>query len=100
MDDIQDIHNVAHALDANKTEHPCHYGKDATVLRIAPVMGKENYHVTPLVLSSSCKSETGEQLAKWVEDFIGAYCKHPDGEAQHGQIFTLATDGESSFWKL
>ncbi|KIJ93923.1 hypothetical protein K443DRAFT_25823, partial [Laccaria amethystina LaAM-08-1] len=77
-----------------------HYGKDATVLGIVPVMGRENYHVTPLVLASSCKTEKGEQLALWVADFVETYHKHPDGEAWHGPIFTIATDGESSFRKL
>ncbi|EDR04579.1 uncharacterized protein LACBIDRAFT_330513 [Laccaria bicolor S238N-H82] len=101
VDDIQDLHNVAHALDANESDHQlCHYGKDATVLGIAPVTGIENYHVTPLVLASSCKTEKGEQLALWVANFIETYHKHPDGEARHGPIFTIATDGESSFRKL
>lgn len=97
VEDIEDIQNVATALREMET---CHYGKDATVLGIAPITGNENYHVTPLVLSSSCKTEDGQTLANWVGKFIEAYRKHPSGEKLHGQIYTLATDGESSFCKL
>ena len=77
IDDIEDIKNVADAIEKDKI---CHYGKDATLLGIAPVTGKENYHVTPLVLSASCKTEKGDQLAKWVDNFIQVYRDHPDGE--------------------
>ena len=75
-------------------------GKDVTVLGIAPVTGHDNYHVTPLVLSASCKCEKGEQLAHWMENFIQTYREHPDGEKRHGPICTVCTDGESSFRKL
>lgn len=72
----------------------------ATVLGIAPVTGHDNYHVTPLVLSASCKCEKGEQLAHWMEKFIQTYREYPDGEKCHGPICTVCTDGESSFCKL
>ena len=97
VDDIEDIKNVANAIHKDGI---CHCGKDATVLGIAPVTGHNNYHVTPLVLSASCKCETGEQLALWMEEFIQAYHEHPDGEKHHGPICTVCTDGESSFRKL
>ena len=97
IEDVQDLHNVGDALFTAKT---CHRGKDATVLGLAPVTDTENYHVTPLILSSSCKSETGDELASWVRRVIEDYRRHPDGEGRHGPIYTLATDGESSFRKL
>ena len=97
IEDVQDLHNVGDALFNART---CHRGKDATVLGLAPVTDMENYHVTPLVLSSSCKSETGEELASWVRGVIENYRQHSDGEERHGPICTLATDGESSFRKL
>ncbi|KIM35830.1 hypothetical protein M413DRAFT_36514, partial [Hebeloma cylindrosporum] len=95
---VEDIHNVADALFG--PERTCHRGKDATVLGLAPVTATENYHVTPLILSPSCKAETGADLASWVGDFIDHYHDHPDGAMRHGKITTLATDGESSFRKL
>ena len=97
IEDVQDLHTVGDALFNAKT---CHRGKDATVLGLAPITETENYHVTPLVLSSSCKSETGEGLASWVRRVIENYREHSDGERRHGPICTLATDGESSFRKL
>lgn len=92
---IEDLHNVAKALFG--PENICHCGKDATVLGLVPITDKENYHVTPLILSSSCKAETGQGLASWVEKFIEEYQEHPNGAQCHGPIHTLATDGESSF---
>jgi len=97
VDTIEDIKNVADAIDKDGIFH-CR--KDATVLGIAPVTGHVNYHVTPLILSPSCKYEMGEQLALWMEEVIQAYCKHPDGEKCHGPISTVCKDGESSFCKL
>jgi hypothetical protein len=118
IDNIQDIYNVSIALygdesdqdigrdrnaptATNSTIKPsCHLGKDATVLGIAPITDEENYHVTTLVLSASCKTEKGEDLSEWISRFIEIYRTHPDGEARHGPIHTLATDGESSFRRL
>lgn len=94
---VDSVENVANAIHKDKT---CHCGKDATVLGIAPVTGHDNYHVTPLVLSASCKCEKGEQLAHWMEIFIQTYREHPDGKKRHGPICTVCTDGESSFRKL
>ena len=98
IDEISDIYNLSQLLDG--TDKTCHYGKEATVVGIAPITSKEQYHITPLILSSSCKTENGEGLANWVGNFIKAYQDHPDGEKRHGPIYTLATDGESSFRKL
>jgi hypothetical protein len=95
---VEDLQNVSDALFG--PERTSHRGKDATVLGLAPITDKENYHVTPLVLSASCKAETGNDLASWVGSFIDYYHDHPDGARRHGKINTLATDGESSFRKL
>ncbi|PPQ96609.1 hypothetical protein CVT26_010742 [Gymnopilus dilepis] len=97
VDTLDDIEAVARALNDKR----CHRGKDATVLAIAIVTDKEDYHPVPLVLSPSCKlNETGEALAEWVDSFLETYHNDPNGEARHGPITTLATDGESSFRKL
>lgn len=97
IEDINDIESVAKALFDNKI---CHFGKDATVLGIAPVTDKENYNIVPLIISSSCKSETGHELADWVRIGLKTYHESPSGAKLHGDIRTLATDGESSFCKL
>jgi len=96
VDVVGDIEYVKCVLD----DEVCHQGKDGTVLAIAPITDTKDYYPVPLVLLPSCKTETGDQLAEWVGSFINAYRDHPEGEAHHGPIFTLATDGESSFRKL
>ncbi|KAF8962221.1 hypothetical protein BDZ97DRAFT_1759454 [Flammula alnicola] len=93
VDDLHDIKNVANAL---YTEETCHHGKDATVLGLAPITSANNYHVTPLVLSPSCKSEKGDGLAEWIRRFIEHYHQHPYGEKVHGPIYTLATDDKQN----
>ncbi|KAF8056034.1 hypothetical protein FPV67DRAFT_1457452 [Lyophyllum atratum] len=93
VDDVHDIDNIANSLE----QKACHHGKDGTVVALAPVTAAENYFPVPLVLSSSCKVEKGDELAKWLCKFIDTYHVHPDGEKIHGPIRTLATDGESSF---
>jgi hypothetical protein len=82
------------------TEKLCHFGKDGTVVALAPVTGNENYFPVPVVLSSSCKAKTGNELAVWVSKLPYCYEIHPDGQARHGPIRLLATDGESSFRNL
>lgn len=96
MDTIQDLDALKEALDRKEI----HWGKDGTVLGIAPVTASENYFVSPLVLSASCKSEKGNQLAQWVLKFLHYYELSPDGKAWHGSAEILSTDGESSFQKM
>jgi hypothetical protein len=78
----------------------CHHGKDATVAGIATVTGRNHYAVVPLILSSSCKSESGLGIANWITLFRDTYHMDPNGEQQHGPIWILATDGESAFRNL
>jgi hypothetical protein len=99
VDEVGDVHRIHLDLYRKKT---IHHDKDGTVVGIAPITSRTNYFVSPLVLSPSCKTEKGVDLAKWIPNFISAYQQHPDGEARHGPINTLATDsdGESSFRNL
>lgn len=94
---IQIFDDITQLSDALYTHKACHHGKDGTVLALAPVTGRENYYPTPVLLTPSCKAETGEELASWISQFLEAYHKHPDGEKKHGPITCIATDGESSF---
>jgi hypothetical protein len=94
INSYKDILDLSHAL---YTTPICHHGKDGTVVAIAPVTATEDYFPVPLILSPSCKAETGDQLLQWVVRFLDIYHEHPDGEKRHGPIYTLATDGESSF---
>jgi hypothetical protein len=93
INSFQDIQDIQKAIESGQ----CHFGKDGTVLAIAPVTGTENYLPVPLILSPSCKTETGQQLALWVRRVLDVYRTHKDGQAKHGPIHILATDGEASF---
>lgn len=75
----------------------CHLGKDGTVLAIAPLTDNEHYTPIPLILSPSCKRETGAVLKEWLKLVIEVWYSHPFGEALYGPIRALASDGESSF---
>lgn len=56
---FNDIHNISKSLHEKKY----HHGKDGTVVALASITGKKNYFPVPLVLSPSCKAETGDQLS-------------------------------------
>ncbi|KAJ3727767.1 hypothetical protein C8R42DRAFT_638886 [Lentinula raphanica] len=86
VDNYSSIEVIAEALDT-----------DGTVLAIAPVTHHEHYTPIPLILSPSCKKETGLVLKEWLEIFIQVWSSHPFGEALYGPIKSLASDEESSF---
>ena len=90
---LNDIRKISESL----YEKKCHHGKDGTVIALASITGDEYYFPVPLVLSPSCKSETGDQLSIWITRFLDIYRAHPSGEKLHGPIRTLATDGEATF---
>lgn len=97
IDTLEDLDAVEHALQVTKL---CHHGKEATVAALAPVTANENYFPVPLIVSTSCKAEKGDALAKWVSKFLDAYKESADGEGRHGPIKIIATDGAASFRKL
>ncbi|KAJ3775493.1 hypothetical protein FB446DRAFT_609311, partial [Lentinula raphanica] len=93
LDSYKAIEAIGDALDNSK----CHLGKDGTVLAIAPVSDREQYSPVPLILSPSCKKESGTVLKDWLQLFMTVWQEHPYGEALYGPIRSLASDGESSF---
>jgi len=98
--EIDNEDDLMHIQDALHNLKNVHHGKDGTVAGLATVTGREQYAVVPLVLSASCKSEKGRDIAKWIGVFNESYRKNPNGEKRHGPIWILATDGESSFRNL
>lgn len=75
----------------------CHYGKDGTVMAIAPYARTDHYAPVPILVSASCKSERGEELAEWIPSVWKVWNTHVSGRRQHGSIWALGSDGESSF---
>ncbi|KAJ3873045.1 hypothetical protein F5051DRAFT_381541 [Lentinula edodes] len=74
-----------------------HIGKDATVVALASLTNPDDYIAIPVLISPSCKAETGNALAGWLQIFLDVWKTHPSGEALHGPIVTIASDGESTF---
>ncbi|KAF8148385.1 hypothetical protein B0H34DRAFT_639036, partial [Crassisporium funariophilum] len=93
IDSFADLERLRTLLNAGNI----HYSKDGTMFALAPVTGSKDYYPTSVLLSGSCKAETGEQIAKLVRRFIRIYNNHPMGQARHGPILQFSTDGESSF---
>ena len=95
--DYKVILDAEAALHAPAGEERCHYGKDGTVVAVAPYARTDHYTPVPILLSASCKKENGEELAEWLQVLLNTWRDHPMGEHTHGPIWSLASDGESSF---
>jgi len=93
---IQTTQSILAIDEAIHAKNPrAHYASEATVVAIAPFQSS-NYSAIPFALSGSCKAETGEGMAKWVAGMVRAWKSNPDGEATHGPIWSIATDGKST----
>ena len=99
LQDILNLEAVLHPQPHNEeTSMPTvHYGKDGTVVAVAPYAHTDHYTPIPLLLSPSCKAETGEDLAGWLQVVLEAWKSHPHGQQTHGPIWAIASDGEASF---
>ncbi|KAF5342231.1 hypothetical protein D9611_002091 [Ephemerocybe angulata] len=84
-------------LETALVEKTVHHGKEATVVAIAPVTGTDHYSPSPIVVSPTCKTEDGKGSAIWIKRTLDTYHTHPCGEAVHGPITAIATDGASQF---
>jgi hypothetical protein len=93
IDHFEDLDALREGLNSGKW----HYSKDGTVFALAPVTSKDHYYPTPVLISGSCKSENGSNIAELVRRFISCYNANPNGRERHGPILSFATDGESSF---
>lgn len=88
-----DIKRLADDLVSGKI----HHGKEGTVVALAPVTGKTCYYPTPLCATCTCKTEDGKTSASWIQLILDRWKANPDGEARHGPITAIATDGASQF---
>jgi hypothetical protein len=80
-----------------KADRQLCYGKEATVVAIAPIAPTEptnSYHAVPVLVSPQCKHETIPELRKVLDLTSEAWRKHPEGERKHGPILNWASDGD------
>lgn len=94
---LEAVDALCTALHGKDDSKKCCDGKDATVAALAPYARTDHYSPTPLLVSPSCKSETGVELAAWLRRVLQVWEDHPSGACIHGSIWALASDGESSF---
>ncbi|KAJ7609681.1 hypothetical protein FB45DRAFT_696231, partial [Roridomyces roridus] len=73
------------------------FGTDATVVAVAPFCNEEHYTAIPIVVSPTDKTESAEDFVKWLRVVLEAWKEHPEGEALHGPIWRIASDGDSIF---
>ena len=98
VNDLQGIEDIRTALFSFETDDKkvC-FGRDATVVAIAPYARTEYYKAVPLVVSPSDKIEKWECLVEWIQNFVKNYKDHPFGEKITGKIYALASDGDATF---
>ncbi|KAJ6591400.1 hypothetical protein B0H10DRAFT_1830037, partial [Mycena sp. CBHHK59/15] len=51
----------------------------------------------PIVVSPSDKTEKSEALASWLKTVLDAWKDHPQGEAMHGPLWAIGSDGDGVF---
>ena len=71
-----------------------HFGSEASVVAIA-AHREDNYQAIPLVVSTKCGTETGEDCATWLRTVITAWESDDYGAKYNGPIWSVASDGEA-----
>ncbi|KAF8601713.1 hypothetical protein BDV93DRAFT_445416, partial [Ceratobasidium sp. AG-I] len=72
----------------------CHHATEATMAAIAR-FGQSDYHPTVILASGTCKTEkTGDQT-RWIDLLLKCWKESSHGEAVHGDIWSVCTDGDS-----
>ena len=97
--DLESIEKIRTAIfnESDNDKKVC-FGGDATVVAIAPYARKDHYSPVPIVLSPSDKTEKGDQLARWIrKSVLDPFAQHPFGQNLIGSIWSLASDGDSTF---
>ncbi|KAJ7772154.1 hypothetical protein B0H14DRAFT_2402165 [Mycena olivaceomarginata] len=99
VDSLDSVEAVRKALEEtdSKSETKVRFGSDATVVAIAPYANEKHYTAIPIVVSPSDKTEKSEALAIWLKTVLDAWKVHPQGEAMHGPIWAIGSDGDAVF---
>ncbi|KAG8697896.1 hypothetical protein FRC08_006250 [Ceratobasidium sp. 394] len=83
------------AVQASLESSACHHAREATVVAIAG-FGKEaiDYSACVVLVSGTCKTESERDGFQLIHTVIESWKVSPQGEAMHGPIASLATDGD------
>ena len=87
---------VEYLADLVHGENPTlHFGSEASVVAIA-AHREDNYQAIPLVVSTKCGTETGEDCANWLRRVVTAWELNQYGAGHNGPIWSVGSDGEAS----
>ncbi|KAJ6628497.1 hypothetical protein B0H10DRAFT_1940334 [Mycena sp. CBHHK59/15] len=98
VDSLKSVEDIQKKLDADpKSEDKVCFGTDATVVAVAPYARDDYYTAVPIVVSPSDKTEKAPELADWVCTVLGCWKTNPEGEALHGPIWAIGSDGDHTY---
>jgi hypothetical protein len=72
----------------------CHRATEATMAAIAR-FGQSDYSATVILASGTCKTEKACDQTRWIELVQDCWKESPNGEALHGAIWSICTDGDA-----
>ncbi|KAF8597995.1 hypothetical protein BDV93DRAFT_595589, partial [Ceratobasidium sp. AG-I] len=72
----------------------CHRATEATMAAIAR-FGQSGYNPTVILASGTCKTEKTGNQTRWIDLLLKCWKESPHGEAVHGDIWSICTDGDS-----
>lgn len=83
------------AIQSSLDDGKCHRAREATVVAIAG-FGKDSvdYHARVVLVSGTCKTESEVAGYQLISRVINAWKTSPQGEAMHGPLASIATDGD------
>lgn len=87
----KDIRTVEAAVAAVR-DGKVHIAHEASVGAISSY-SRTNYGARPVYVASTCKKGTWKDLLRTMLTVVEAWKRSPDGEAKHGQLFDVASDG-------
>lgn len=92
FDQLQALSYRVHPIDGSVAS--AHYGKEATVVGIAPFRSA-NYDIKPILISATCKSDTAADSVLLLEAIVDAWMNSPNGAPIRGPVDSIASDGDA-----
>ncbi|KAK6969185.1 hypothetical protein R3P38DRAFT_3504625 [Favolaschia claudopus] len=87
--DLQAVEAAVAAVKAGKV----HVSHEVCVGAISHLYGT-NYGAKPIFMGLTCKKGPWQDSVRLIEVIIAAWKRSPDGEAKHGPLMSISTDGD------
>ncbi|KAK7007147.1 hypothetical protein R3P38DRAFT_3212810 [Favolaschia claudopus] len=88
----KDLRSVEAAVAAVK-EGTVHVAQEICVAAISHLYGTD-YGAKPVYMGPTCKKGSWQEQVRLIEVILEAWKRSPDGEAKHGPIMSVASDGD------